>query len=322
MKSRVVLTTLLVAVAGALLLWQQSQLRSLSAENAELRRPGAALSVPRRAPTRTTTTEADPAELQRLRDAEQELKLEVARLRNRLSSALRSQAEAETRRLATPLADAGESAGDSTNAFSRGMGEAMKGVIANQLEGRFARLKQKVHLTPEQETAMREIMAKQVEVAAGAAQKVLAGKMTREEMRRVQESTGNPEEQIKALLTPDQQSAYQEYHQEENRSTARMAANAELLQLQSTLQLSEEQENQVFATIYDQTLSTMEGGAALALPAGADPAAVLEWQMNQKAKALEGVLTAEQMESYQRYQQNQLKFLKMMMPQETAEGGP
>lgn len=322
MKARAVLTTLLVVAAGALLLWQQSQLRSLSAENAELRRLRAQLSAQCRLPTRATTAESDPKESQRLREAEQELKLEVARLRNRLSSAIRSQAEAEMRRSATSFAGAGEASGDSTNAFSRGMGEAMKGVIANQLEGRFARLKEKVHLTPEQEAAVREIMTKQVEAAAGAAQKVLAGKMTREEMRRMQESTGNPEEQIKALLTPDQQADYQDYHQEENRSTARMAANAELLQLQSTLQLSEEQENQVFATIYDQTLSTMEGGAAQSVPAGADPAAILEWQMNQKAKALETVLTPEQLESYQRFQQNQLKFLKMMLPREGTEGGP
>ena len=45
---------------------------------------------------------------------------------------------------------------------------------------------------------------------------------------------GNSEEQIKALLTPEQQAEYATYQKEEAVSNARVMANAELLQMQPT----------------------------------------------------------------------------------------
>jgi len=125
---------------------------------------------------------------------------------------------------------------------------------------------------------------------------------------------GNPQEEIKALLTPEQAKAYEEYQQEEKVSNARLAANAELLQMQGALGLSQEQQDRVFSALYDFTLDTLNGKIEDSIPKDGDPAAAVSRHLDRKVRALEGVLTPEQMGSYRNLQESQAKMIQDMLP--------
>jgi len=78
-------------------------------------------------------------------------------------------------------------------------------------------------------------------------------------MTRLSLEAGDPDTQIKVLLTPDQKAAYPNYQQEEAAYNARMAANSELLQLQVSLGLTPEQEDRAFAALYEVSLDQLTG---------------------------------------------------------------
>ena len=256
----------------------------------------------------------DPAELDRLRTAESELKLEVARLRAAL---------AETRRLgatttspAAPGPTTPEAMSPDTNALPAGMRGMMRGVLEQQFQGQLARMKEKLQLTPSQEEAIRSIHARQIEQAGAVAEKMFSGQLTRDEMKDQRGASGNPEEEIRALLNPDQLERYQEYKQEEAAANARLVANAELLQMQGALGLSQEQQDQVFNALYDHTVNQLTGNAATPPATGpaAGPAEALEGVVEAKVKALSGVLTPEQLATYRELQRKQMDLIKGMLP--------
>lgn len=120
----------------------------------------------------------------------------------------------------------------------------------------------------------------------------------------------------KVRLSPEQLTAYKEYKHEEAISNARLAANAELLQLQAMVPMEAEAQDQAFAALYDLTLSTLEGSISEGadVPKASDPAALIQWQVERKIKALEGVLTPEQLDGYRRLQENQMKLIKALLP--------
>jgi hypothetical protein len=129
---------------------------------------------------------------------------------------------------------------------------------------------------------------------------------------------GDPDAQIQALLTPEQKAGYKSYKQEEAAYNARQAANVDLFTIQSTLDLTSEQEDRAFAALYDLDLNQLTGGAKPAsMPTStnlADPMQwapdLLEWTLDQKAKAREPVLTPTQLENYRQQQALQLQAAK------------
>lgn len=303
-----------LVVAGiAVPAWQQTRLQQERAANAKLQAQSAQfqaqeteLAALRDQAERGRQVQADQAELERLRQWQAQTEPELLRLRGMAGVARRANVEAEQLRaqLSRQTSEAG------SNPVTGAMTDAMKQAMEQQLEGRLSRMTASLHLTPEQAKAARESLARQSQAMAAGMQQAFTGKFDKAELERLGKEAGNPETEIKALLTPDQQAAWPGYQQEEAAFNARRAANAELLQLQATLGLTPEQEDRVFAALYEVSLNQLSGKS---IPTGANQAEQLAWAGNQKAKALEAVLTTAQMEKFIKQQAAQNKLVQDIM---------
>ena len=301
-----------VVVAGVSVpIWQQTRLNRLAAMNQELQAQAAEIPALRQEVADLNQLKVDHAELERLRSGENE----VLKLRAKAHSGMEAQVEAA--QLRSELAKEKAKPGTNSNPFSGAMSGMMKGYMEQMVVGKINKMRDKLNLTPDQDQAIREILLKQADVQAEAAQSVFSGKMTREDLVQAQKSAGgDPEKQIQALLTPDQQAAYNEYKKEDAISNARLAANAEMLQMQNTLGLSTEQQDKVYEVLYDQYAKQLSGAAAGGQTGStnADPLAAVQTQLDQKLKALESVLTPTQLESYRQFQQAQVKMIQGFLP--------
>jgi len=306
-----------VSVIGALVVagiavpaWQQMRLQRVKSENAQLRAQETQLQADneelaslRKEAERLRKVKLDRAELERLREWQAQTEPELLRLRGMAGVARRANAEAD--QLRAQLAR--QASAGTTNPITGAMADAMKKAMEQQIEGRLARMTASLHLTDDQAKAARDILLRQAQVMSAGMTQVFSGNFDKEELTRLGKDAGNPEAQIQALLTPEQKAGYQTYQQEEAAYNARLAANNDLLQMQSTLGLSSEQEDRVFAALYEVSYKQLTGSAK---PTSTDQAEAWQWMLDQKAQALEPVLTATQMESYRQEQATQAKLVK------------
>ena len=221
-------------------------------------------------------------------------------------------AKAGKDRSANPLA---AMFGDEDSESGKAMKGMMEAAMKQQVEGKLGRMKDKLNLSGDQEAQIRAILEQQIGAGSAMAQKMLSGKLSKEEMADASKQAGDPESQIKALLSPEQQTAYTELQQEEQHNNARLMANSELLQMQGALGLSQEQQDKVFQAIYNQTEQQLAGAAG-----GADAKAFNpQTMMDQKLAALKGVLTDEQFTRYKAMQEQQLKLIQAFMPKDGGD---
>jgi hypothetical protein len=293
--------------------WQEHRMAGLTVRNRELGRQAEEVPALRQEVARLQAVERSQGELERLRLSDAQLRTDVAALRGRLGELKRADAAPAKPTVEASAAELGQGSG--TNGPSSAMGEMMRTAVRQQVLGQLTRMTSKLNLTPDQEQKVREVLLRQAEQSSAAVQRVFTGKMDTEEITKLAKSAGNPEEEIKALLTPEQLARYKEHKEEEAGSNARLMANSELLTLQGALGLTSEQQDKAFAVLYDQSLSQMTGTLPADLPRDSkDPAAFLRAQFDQKSKALEAVLTPTQMEKYRELQQSQLKMISSMLP--------
>jgi RNA polymerase sigma factor (sigma-70 family) len=249
---------------------------------------------------------------------------ELLRLRGMAGVARRAIAEAE--QLRSQLARQASEA--TNNPITGAMADAMKQAMEQQVEGRLSRMAASLHLTPEQAQAARDILMRQARAMSAGMQQAFSGNYDKEEIARLAKEAGNPDMQIKALLTPDQQASYPAYQQEEAAHNASLAANNELLQMQSTLGLTPEQMDRVYAALYEVSFNQLTGSTQPPSTnqqshgdAAAEEAEAMQWAMDQKAKALEPILTATQMENFRQQQALQAKLVKDIMNKMQGSGG-
>lgn len=128
---------------------------------------------------------------------------------------------------------------------------------------------------------------------------------------------GDPEAQIKALLTPDQLAEYPAYQQDENVHNASLAANTEVTQLQTTLELTQDQLDPVYAALYDLTLNELSGKATP--PPSTNMTDALTWSFDQKVKILTPLLTPAQLETYRQQQASMASLVNKMLNPDKAK---
>ncbi|HTL17626.1 MAG TPA: sigma-70 family RNA polymerase sigma factor [Patescibacteria group bacterium] len=307
--TKVTLISAVIVAGVAVPAWQQNRLAQVQSENAQLKAQGSgsdtqqAEVVSLRAEVeRLRKVETDQAELIRLRQWQAQTEPELLRLRGMAGVARRANAETETLR-AQLARQAAESA---ANPVSGAMSEAMNLAMEQQVQGRLSRLKASLSLTPEQEQSAREILMRQAQSMSAGMQQAFSGKFDKEELARLGKNAGNTEEQIKALLTPDQLAAYPNYQQEEAAYNARLTASNELMALQM-LGLTTEQQDRAFAALYETSFNQLTGRAK---PPPGNQAEIMQWTLDQKASALAQVLSPAQLESYQQQQAIQSKLTK------------
>ena len=323
-KAQAALIGTLVVAGVAVPAWQQTRLQRARAETEQWRAQATEsndsqteLAGLRAEVTRLRAAKADQAELERLRQWQAQTEPELLRLRGMAGVARRANLEAEQLR-AQLARQAGESG---TNPVTGAMAAAMKQALEQQVEGRLFRLTASLHLTPEQREAVQEILMRQARAMGAGMQQAMSGKYDKDELTRLGKEGGNTEAQIKALLTPEQQAAYPAYQQQEASYNASRAANTELLQMQSTLDLAPEQQDRVYAALYEVSFNQLTGASNPPPGDVAGAAEALQWAMDQKAKALEPVLTPAQLDKYRQQLALQSKVVKDIMTKMEGAAG-
>ncbi len=310
-KVQVSLISALVVAGIAAPVWQETRLQRMRSENAQLRAQQKAQSRAQEAEPAfqgKAGDEAARAELERLRQWKAQTQPELLRLRGMAGVARRANAEAEELKAQLARQTASAGAAQASGPMGDLMQKAMKQAMEQQVDGKLSRMVASLRLTPEQAQAVRDILMRQARVMSTGMQQAFSGTFDKDQLASMAKDAGNPDQQIKALLTPDQLAAYPGYEQDEAGHTARQSANFEVAQMETTLGLTPEQEDRAFAALYDVTLSQLTNGpTSPAAPASTNMADVLQSGFDRKNKALESVLTPTQLENYRQQQALQLK---------------
>ena len=223
-----------------------------------------------------------------------------------------------------------------TNAMAVGaaMGERMQ---KQRALDKVARMKEKLHLTDEQAQAISDLMVRNIETRSQQALNALSSGNWSDAMQAGAQSRNNEEAEIKALLTPEQLAAYPDFQQSETAINADNSAKSELAVMATQMELSQEQQDKIHAALYQYELSRTpagQNGDALAqAAANGNYADVINSQfqaeqqaLQDKLKILAGILTPEQLQTYQQKQTDMLDMessaVKMFLPQTTNAAAP
>jgi hypothetical protein len=175
-------------------------------------------------------------------------------------------------------------------------------------------------------------MTKDIELNSQQVLNAMLGKQTPLDDQSASNTLLNEESAIKALLSPDQLANYPDFKQAENISTAQNSAQAELTMMTSEMDLSQKQQDEVHAALYQLDLNQASApqnqeAIAKARASGnyADFVSLqIETQkqtLEDKLKALDGILTPEQLKIYEQKQSDmidmQASAMKMFLPKST-----
>jgi hypothetical protein len=218
-----------------------------------------------------------------------------------------------------------------TNAMKMGLSFAQK-AQEKKAQAKLERMKQQLHLTDDQAQAVNGIMQRHIEENNERAMAAFSG----------QKPALNPNEpsedaEIKSQLTPDQLAGWPDFQQSEKQVSAQDSAKAEVMVMQSSVDLTPDQQSQAQAALYQYELNQMNGvtnQSALVAQArakgdivGADTMAMdlMKQQLADKVKLLDGILTPEQLTDYRQSQQDMLEMqssaMKMFMPGTNSVAG-
>lgn len=311
-----ILILILTVMGIGTLAWQQGRLARTQTEIRRLQAGNASQPAIREAPS-APPRRVDQAEPGRPSHDRASLQLEWPRTRVLAARTRRTEADAATARPQleqVPTQEPGVSEG-----IAAPLAAMTQGVLEQRSQRQLARLQQRLDLNPFQTETIRQILERRARGMAETMKHIYSGKPDPTEIDAIREDIRDPEEQILAILTPDQQLAYAQMRAEERAETALRSANNEFLELRSTLDLRDDQEDRVFNILHDQA-RRQQFASDSDDPEPADPVEAMQRVMQRKLEALEGVLTADQLAGYQKQQELQLGFLKGMLARVQAAG--
>jgi hypothetical protein len=248
--------------------------------------------------------QVNQAELTRLREQVTAARRELPGLRAKAAEALR--AEAEAAQLRSELQQA--SWAEATNGIAAPMADLMRGALKQSARQRLARLQQALILSPTQTQAIDEILSRKGQGLAEAIRAGLSGNRDRATIATIRSRHGDPEAEIRALLSPEQQTAYAGFVEQEQVYRASSSANVQSLEMQHSLGLTEDQTDTVYALLYDRAIQ--EQRAEANGTEASNPFEFMQQMLEHRLQALAGVLTPAQMAAYRQTQELQLDFAK------------
>jgi hypothetical protein len=219
-----------------------------------------------------------------------------------------------------------------TNAMAQGFAMAEKFKKKAAL-AKLARMKEKLNLSDDQAQAVNDIMMKDIDASSQQAMQkslmAMSGKQVPEENQATPQNLANEEAEIKAVLTPEQLAAYPDYQQSEAMVAADDSAKADLTLMTGEMDLTPDQQNQAHAALYQYNLnnpSQIVADAIAQARANGKITDVMNLYMQAqketlegKLKILNGILTPEQLQTYQQKQSDmidmQASAAKMFLPQ-------
>lgn len=302
-------TGTLAAAASVLCIWQHDRLVGSQQDIQRLQTEVAQLPALQSELARLRQVTVDPDEVARLRQRQQDDQRELLRLRAKAGTAHR--AESEAANLRAELERQTAEATGASNSLVGPMADLMQSGLQQMSQRRVARMQERLNLSPAQTQAIQDILARKAQTMGEATRGVLSGKLDPDKLAALREKRGDPEADIRAVLSPEQQSAYATLQEEEKLNSARLSANSEVLQMQHTIGLTDDQTDSVFAVLYEQSLALHH--AAATEPEPLNPAEAEEQAINRKLEALAGVLTPAQLADYRQQQERQLAFLQRLI---------
>ena len=302
-------TGIVTIISTVLCVRQQQRLAQSQTEIKRLQTESAQLPELRAEVLRLRQVAMDQAELARLREQQRTDQLEVLRLRAKATTAQR--VESEAAHLRTELERQAAEGSGASNGIAGPMADLMQRGLEQMTQRRLARMQERLNLSAAQTEAIQQILSRKAQGIAEATRGVLSGKMDREKLAALRQGRADPEAETRALLSPAQQAGYAALQEEERVNSARLSANSELLQMQHTLDLAQDQEQRVLDVLYDQAVQQREVEATE--PEPQNPTQAQERVLNRKLEALERVLTPTQLAGYRRQQELQLAFLKRLV---------
>lgn len=186
----------------------------------------------------------------------------------------------------------------------------MKSATRKQLDGKLAALKTRLKLTDSQVSELNAAIQRDVDSSAKHNPFQPGGQPVSPDA--AASSEPGFEETLSKTLTPEQQQEYKTYQAEEKSSQIEMMANMELMQLQTTVSLSEEQKDKAFQAFSQEAQRTSDpqsyqtGGTI-------DTNTIIDQQMQRKKEALRGILTPEQFAIYEKQLAAQQEMTKKML---------
>jgi len=172
------------------------------------------------------------------------------------------------------------------------MRSMMRGGLQNQQ--RFFLLQSRLNLTPDQAAAIKAAMD-----ADAQTRRTLMQQMFRNNGKIDPTAAPNAntlDQTLASVLTPQQQTAYQQVQADEQTSRADTSATTQVNQVAPLLQLSDSQKDQVFNALYQVQMSAPDPATLLTNP---NAASIMTAQAQATQNALAQVLTPAQMALYQ-----------------------
>lgn len=215
-----------------------------------------------------------------------------------------------------------------TNAMAQGISMSEKFKKKAALE-KLARMREALQLTDDQAQAISDLMIKNIENSSQQTLNAMLGKQMPAQDQTTSSAPQNEEAAIKALLTPDQLAVYPDFKQAETVASAQNSAQSDLTMMTSELDLSQEQQDKVQSALYQLNLnlaSAPQNQEAIAQArASGNVADAINLQietqkqtLEHKLKALDGILTPEQLKTYEQKQLDmidmQTSAMKMFLP--------
>jgi len=259
---------------------------------AELSKESASLAkVTQESQQAKTETDAMSAQIQQLTATKEDLKKQLDEVKSASAAAPASPA-------ANPMTD------------------LVKAQMARQYETKLLLLKSRLHLTPEQEAAVKAAMDQEEKRTEESASKMFSGgKIDPQTMAAEFKDVKTVDQTLNDILTPEQKTAYQQMQADQKNSAAEMMATVEMNQISPLLQLSDSQKDQVYSALAQvQSDSTdpnwIKNNVA---NISTNPLAILDAQAKAKEDALAKILTPDQLATYHQQAQSQLDMQKSMM---------
>jgi len=197
---------------------------------------------------------------------------------------------------------------------SNSMADMMKAGMAQHEEQQLLLLKARLHLTPEQETAVKAALDEEAKRGEEMMSKITSGGKIDPTAIAELKNIKSVDQTLNDILTPDQKTAYQQMKTDQKNSAMEMVATAEMNQISPLLQLSDSQKDQVYSALYQVHLDTTDPAwIKNNLSNPTDPTAILEAQAKAKEDALAKILSPDQLATYHQQVQSQLDMQKAMM---------
>jgi Spy/CpxP family protein refolding chaperone len=192
--------------------------------------------------------------------------------------------------------------------FRDNMRGMVRAGMAQRSAQRLLLLKTRLHLTPEQEAAVKAAMDDEAKRAEDMMAKMQAGgKMDFQAMNDLR-NMKSVDQALDAMLTPEQKTQYQQMQTDEKTSAAETQASIQIGQMQPLLQLNDTQKDQVYAALYQVQMNSQDPDwikANTGTTTTGTPMSAYDVQNQARQAALAKILTPDQLATYNAQAQSQ-----------------